>query len=57
MWHALCQPEMVGGMLTNFKTISQRIEALRRLNEMEEDGSLKYYLEGSYQITFRKRQT
>ena len=31
----------LGGMLTNFKTISQRIEALRRLNEMEEDGSFE----------------
>jgi small subunit ribosomal protein S2 len=29
----------LGGMLTNFKTISQRIEALHRLNQMEEDGS------------------
>lgn len=29
----------LGGMLTNFKTISQRIEALHRLNEMEEDGT------------------
>jgi len=29
----------LGGMLTNFKTISKRIEALHRLNEMEEDGS------------------
>jgi len=29
----------LGGMLTNFKTISQRIEALHRLNAMEEDGS------------------
>lgn len=29
----------LGGMLTNFKTIRQRIDELHRLNEMENDGS------------------
>lgn len=29
----------LGGMLTNFKTISQRIKRLHQLNEMETDGS------------------
>lgn len=31
----------LGGMLTNFKTIRQRIERLQQLNEMENDGSFE----------------
>lgn len=31
----------LGGMLTNFKTIRKRIDALHRLNEMENDGSFE----------------
>ena len=33
----------LGGMLTNYKTISKRIERLNEIREMEEDGTINKY--------------
>ena len=35
----LCKREMVGGMLTNFKTIQSRIARLKEIEAMEADGT------------------
>ena len=41
MWYVLCDKRWLGGMLTNFDTIQKRIQRLKDLETMAEDGTFE----------------
>ena len=41
--HVLCQSALAGGMLTNFTTVKQSIDRLKRLDAMIADGTIDAY--------------